>query len=73
MKTIMQELMENFNLLSDADFKAWVLNTDLIAKEKWQIVTAYDLAYMDSFVDDVCKSEKPNDGESFYQWYYGDE
>jgi len=39
--------------------------------EKKQIVTAYDLAYMDSFVDDVCKNDKPNDGEAFYNWYYG--
>ena len=39
--------------------------------EKKQIVTAYDLAYMDSFVDDVCKNDKPNDGEAFYDWYYG--
>lgn len=30
----MQEVYENFNLMSDADFKAWMLNTDLLKKEK---------------------------------------
>ena len=34
MKTPMQEVYENFNLMSDADFKAWMLNTDLLEKEK---------------------------------------
>jgi len=33
-KTPMQEVYENFNLMSDADFKAWMLNTDLLEKEK---------------------------------------
>ena len=30
----MQEVYENFNLMSDADFKSWMLNTDLLEKEK---------------------------------------
>jgi PHD/YefM family antitoxin component YafN of YafNO toxin-antitoxin module len=34
MKTPMQEVYENFNLMSDADFKSWMLNTDLLEKEK---------------------------------------
>ena len=34
MKTPMQEVYENFNLMSDRDFKAWLLNTDLLEKEK---------------------------------------
>ena len=34
MKTPMQEVYENFNLMSDADFKAWMLNTDLLEKER---------------------------------------
>jgi hypothetical protein len=34
MKTPIQEVYENFNLMSDADFKAWMLNTDLLEKEK---------------------------------------
>ena len=34
MKTPMQEVYENFNLMSDAEFKAWMLNTNLLEKEK---------------------------------------
>ena len=34
MKTPMQEVYENFNLMSDKEFKAWMLNTDLLEKEK---------------------------------------
>ena len=34
MATPMQEVYENFNKMSDADFKAWMLNTDLLEKEK---------------------------------------
>jgi len=34
MKTTMQEVYENFNKMSDSDFKAWMLNTDLLEKEK---------------------------------------
>jgi len=41
MKTPMQEVYENFNLMSDADFKAWMLNTDLLEKEKEVIMDAY--------------------------------
>ena len=32
--TPMQEVYKNFNLMSDADFKAWMLNTDLLEKEE---------------------------------------
>ena len=41
MKTPMQEVYENFNLMSDADFKSWMLNTDLLEKEKEVINDAY--------------------------------
>jgi uncharacterized protein YsxB (DUF464 family) len=34
MRTPIQEVYENFNKMSDADFKAWMLNTDLLEKEK---------------------------------------
>jgi hypothetical protein len=34
MKTPMQEVYNNFNLMSDRDFKAWMLNTNLLEKEK---------------------------------------
>lgn len=42
MKTPIQEVYENFNKMSDADFKAWMLNTDLLKKEKNFII---DFAY----------------------------
>ena len=41
MKTPMQEVYENFNLMSDSDFKSWILNTDLLKKEKEVIMTAH--------------------------------
>ncbi len=41
MKTPMQEVYENFNKMSDADFKAWMLNTDLLEKEKEVIKEAW--------------------------------
>ena len=34
MKTPIQEVYENFNFLSDADFKSWMLNTDLLKIER---------------------------------------
>ena len=34
MKTPMQEVYENFNTMSDADFKSWMLNTNLLEEEK---------------------------------------
>ena len=42
MKTPMQEVYENFNLMSDADFKSWMLNTDLLEKEKEVMCGIYD-------------------------------
>ena len=42
MKTPIQEVYENFNLMSDADFKAWMLNTDLLKKEKEVMCGIYD-------------------------------
>ena len=38
----MQEVYENFNLMSDADFKEWMLNTDLLKIERDVMV---DFAY----------------------------
>lgn len=37
----MQEVYENFNLMSDVDFKAWMLNTDLLEKEKEVMESAW--------------------------------
>ena len=41
MKTPMQEVYDNLNLMSDADFKAWMLNEDLLQKEKRMIIKAH--------------------------------
>ena len=41
MKTPMQEVYDNFNLLSDADFKLWMLKTDLLKKEKEVIILTH--------------------------------
>ena len=34
MRTPIQEVYENFNKMSDADFKSWMLNTDLLKIER---------------------------------------
>ena len=41
MKTPMQEVYENFNKMSDRDFKAWMLNTDLLEKEKALLIKTH--------------------------------
>ena len=41
MRTPIQEVYENFNKMSDRDFKAWMLNTDLLEKEKEVIVRSF--------------------------------
>ena len=33
-RTPIQEVYLNFSLMSDEDFKSWMLNTDLVEKEK---------------------------------------
>ena len=40
--TIAQEILHNFNILSDSDFKSWILNSDIINKEKQQIELAFE-------------------------------
>ena len=59
MKTPMQEVYENFNLMSDADFKAWMLNTDLLEKEKEVMV---DFAYK-------CRNLMAADEFAISHWY----
>jgi len=51
----MQEVYENFNLMSDAEFKAWMLNTDLLKKEKEVIAKAYN-----------CTNSMAMNGEQYY-------
>ena len=43
----MQEVYENFNLMSDEDFKSWMLNTDLLKKEE-EVMCEFTLSY---FID----------------------
>ena len=59
MKTPMQEVYENFNKMSDADFKTWMLNTDLLKKEKNTII---DFAYK-------CRNIMAADEYSITNWY----
>lgn len=40
--TITQEILHNFNTLSNSDFKIWILNSDIINKEKQQIELAFE-------------------------------
>jgi hypothetical protein len=56
MKTPMQEVYENFNLMSDADFKAWMLNTDLLEKEK-EVMCEFAEEYVGSCLIDYPKIE----------------
>ena len=59
MRTPMQEVYDNFNLMSDADFKAWMLNTDLLEKEKEVMV---DFAYK-------CRNVMAADEFAITHWY----
>ena len=59
MKTPMQEVYENFNLMSDKDFKAWMLNTDLLEKEEKVMV---DFAYK-------CRNLMAADEFAISHWY----
>jgi hypothetical protein len=40
--SIAKKIIENFNLMSDLDFKSWFLNTDIINEEKVQIEQAFE-------------------------------
>lgn len=39
--TLIEEIYDKFNTMSDAEFKSWMLNTDLVEKEKQQIIDAH--------------------------------
>lgn len=47
-------IFEKFNLLSDADFKSWMLNYHDVLKrlDRLQIEEAYNQACLDAFRDD---------------------
>ena len=40
--TITQKILHNFNILSDSDFKTWILNSNIIEEEKQQIESAFE-------------------------------
>jgi hypothetical protein len=59
-RTPIQEVYENFNKMSDRDFKAWMLNTDLLEKEKEVMV---DFAYK-------CRNVMAADEFAITHWYH---
>ena len=59
MRTPIQEVYENFNKMSDRDFKAWMLNTDLLEKEKEVMC---EFAYK-------CRDIMAADGFAITLWY----
>lgn len=61
----MQEVYENFNLMSDVEFKAWMLNTDLIEKEKYIIMHAYKQGVVDEYGDTI-DSRTITEAEDYY-------
>ena len=60
MRTPIQEVYQNFNKMSDRDFKAWMLNTDLLEKEKEVMV---DFAYK-------CRNVMAADEFAITHWYH---
>ena len=69
MKTPMQEVYENFNLMSDADFKAWMLNTDLLEKEKEMFIEISKNSYIAGYLDNQAKVDE---SMNFPQEYYNE-
>jgi hypothetical protein len=68
-QTAVQLIFEKFNLLSNADFKTWVLNNhdSLQAMEKQQI----EYAFQDGWLDRLKK--KVTQGYEYYNETYGGE
>ena len=69
MKTPMQEVYENFNLMSDADFKAWMLNTNLLEKEKEVLIETSTNSYIAGYLDNQAKVD---DSMNFPEDYYNE-
>ena len=47
MKTPVEKIYENFNKMSDAEFKAWMLNNDLEKIEDELLVISYFQGFID--------------------------
>ena len=60
----MQEVYENFNLMSDADFKAWMLNTDLLEKEK-EVMCEFAKLYDDDLSNGIIRTREDLFNETF--------
>jgi len=67
-KTAVQLILDKFNLLSDNDFKSWMLNyhDELIQMEREQIEDAHEIGYINGG-----NSKKVN-GEQYYKETYGE-
>ena len=65
-QTAVQLILDKFSLLSDGDFKYWMINNydELIEMERWQIIDAY---YYDPNCDEI-----KDDGELYYNETYGE-
>jgi hypothetical protein len=64
-QTAVQLILDKFSLLSDGDFKYWMINNydELIEMEREQIIDAY---YYDPNCDEI-----KDDGEQYYNETYG--
>ena len=68
-QTPMQEVYNNLNKMSDADFKAWMLNTDLLQKEKEVIIETSINSYTAGYLDNQAKVD---DSMNFPEEYYNE-
>tara|TARA_R110001592_G_scaffold139139_4_gene358962 strand:+ start:4264 stop:4497 length:234 start_codon:yes stop_codon:yes gene_type:complete len=71
--TLIEMIYDKLNTMSDADFKSWMLNTDLVKAEKSMIIQAFKMGYKECELDngripEAYEDYKPNDGtERFLQ------
>jgi hypothetical protein len=74
MKTAMQELISELKRVEDYPMMPFVIRmaTELIEKEKEQIIDAYMLGFNDSYKYQIQKSNKvtPRNGEEYYNQTY---
>ncbi len=74
-QTALNIIIENFNLLSDNDFKTWFLNSmdKLEAMEKEQIKNAWVNAWQESFIEPLDYQFYEPEAEQYYNETYGGE
>lgn len=66
--TLIEMIYDKFNTMSDADFKAWMLNTDLIEAENKMIIKAFKMGYKECELDnglipEAYENHKPNNNQ----------